>query len=231
MNAQTDKIDIAQIRRKAILTFFAALIVLSAMFFISAGTFDFWQAWVYLAIILGTMLYIASYLIKYAPDLMARRMKFIEREKEQSLIIKLSYIPFVFAYILPGFDRRFGWSDMPVWVAILGNVLVFAGYWLVFNVFKQNAYASRVIETSEVQQVISTGLYGFVRHPMYLGNCIMYILSPIALGSWWAVIPALLIVPVIVMRIRNEEKVLAKDLPGYSEYLQKVKYRLVPGVW
>jgi protein-S-isoprenylcysteine O-methyltransferase Ste14 len=98
-------------------------------------------------------------------------------------------------------------------------------------VFKQNAYASRIIETSEEQQVISTGLYGIVRHPMYLGSSSMYVFTPIALGSWWAVIPALLILPVIVMRIRNEEKVLAKDLPGYSEYLQKVKYRLIPGVW
>lgn len=228
---ENETIDTAPIRRKAILAFFAALVVLSAMFFIPAGTFNFWQAWVYLAIILGCMIYIASYLIKYHPDLMERRMRFKEREKEQSLIIKLSYIPFIFAYVLPGFDRRFGWSDMPVWVAIVGNLFVFVGYILIFNVFKQNAYASRIIETSEEQQVISTGLYGLVRHPMYLGNCMMYILSPIALGSWWAVIPALFILPVIVMRIRNEEKVLAKDLPGYTEYLQKVKYRILPGVW
>lgn len=224
-------LDIASIRRKAFLAFFAALIVLSAMFFIPAGTINFWQAWVYLAILLGCMIYIASYLIKYHPDLMERRMRFKEREKEQKLIIKLSYIPFLMAFILPGFDRRFGWSEMPMWVSILGNVLVFAGYWLVFNVFKQNAYASRIIETSEEQQVISTGLYGFVRHPMYLGTCIMYSLSPIALGSWWALIPALFIVPVLVMRILNEEKVLAKDLPGYIEYMQKVKYRILPGVW
>lgn len=224
-------LNIASIRRKAFLAFFAALVVMSAMFFIPAGTLDFWQAWVYLAIILGCMIYIASYLIKYHPDLMERRMRFKEREKEQKLIIKLSYFPFLLAFILPGFDRRFGWSDMPVWVVALGNLLVFAAYILVFNVFKQNAYASRIIETSEEQQVISTGLYGIVRHPMYLGTSTMYVFTPIALGSWWAVIPALLILPVIVMRIRNEEKVLAKDLPGYTEYLQKVKYRLLPGVW
>ena len=154
-----------------------------------------------------------------------------EREAEQKLIIKLSYIPFLLAFLLPGFDKRFGWSNVPVGVVVIGDILVLLGYGIVFLVFRENRYASRIIEVEQGQTVIRSGPYAMVRHPMYLGSLLLYSLSPLALGSYWAMIPAILIIPIIVARIRNEESVLARDLNGYQEYMQKTCYRLIPGIW
>jgi protein-S-isoprenylcysteine O-methyltransferase Ste14 len=133
--------------------------------------------------------------------------------------------------LLPGFDRRFGWSDVPVALVIAADVLVFAGYALFFLVLRENSYASRVVEVTEGQKVISSGPYALVRHPMYLGAMTMYVFSPLALGSYVALIPAVLIIPILVARIRNEEQVLAQELPGYTEYMQRTRFRVVPGVW
>ncbi len=177
------------------------------------------------------MLVVMIYLIKNDPELLERRMRMKEKVKEQSLIIKLSFLPFLLAFILPGFDRRFGWSHPPLWLVLLALFLVVLGYAGVMWVFRENSYASRVIEVAQDQKVISSGPYAVVRHPMYLGSTLLYVLSPMGLGSYYAVIPALLIIPVIVARILNEEKVLAKELTGYQAYMQKTCYRLVPGLW
>jgi protein-S-isoprenylcysteine O-methyltransferase Ste14 len=130
-----------------------------------------------------------------------------------------------------GFDKRFGWSDIPVSIVILADIFVLLGYILVFFVFKQNSYASRVVEVEQSQKVVSTGLYGYVRHPMYFGILIMYIPTPIALGSYWGLIPMVTIPFALVLRILNEEKVLRNELPGYKEYCQRTRYRLIPFVW
>ncbi len=217
--------------RKVILMFFVSLLVLMATFFLPAGTFAFWQGWLYLVVLFIPLVFVVSYLLKNAPDLLERRMHYREREKEQVLIIRLSYIPFIFAYILPGFDFRFGWSHMPIWLVILSDVLVLASYLWVVNVFRTNRYASRVVEVDKGQSVISTGPYSLVRHPMYTGVAVMYLFSPLALGSYWAVIPALFILPILIYRLLDEEKVLARDLPGYTDYMKKVKYHLFPGIW
>jgi protein-S-isoprenylcysteine O-methyltransferase Ste14 len=158
-------------------------------------------------------------------------MKMREREKEQSLIVTLSYPVILLAFILPGLDHRFGWSHVPPAVVILSLLCFLVGYGLFFMVLRQNSFASRVIEVTENQKVISTGIYGIVRHPMYMSILIIYLFSPLALGSYWAVIPALFMIPVLVARINNEEKVLLRDLPGYGEYMQKVKYRFIPKGW
>jgi protein-S-isoprenylcysteine O-methyltransferase Ste14 len=158
-------------------------------------------------------------------------MKMKEKEREQKLIIKISYIPFFFAFLLPGFDKRFGWSDVPAAIVILADILVFISYCIFFLVLKENSYASRIVEVSPGQKVITSGPYAKVRHPMYSVVLSMYILSPLALGSYWAVIPIIFIIPVIVARIFNEEKVLTRDLNGYKEYTQKTRYRLIPGIW
>ena len=211
--------------------FLGAILVLSTMFFLPAGTLAYWEAWGYLAILFIPMLFVLFYLLKNDPGLLARRMKTREREAEQKLIIKLSFIPFLLAFLLPGFDKRFGWSNVPVGMVVMADILVLLGYSIVFLVFRENRYASRVVEVEQEQTVISSGPYAMIRHPMYLGSLLLYILSPLALGSYWAMIPAILIIPVIIARIRNEESVLARDLSGYQEYMQKTRYRLIPGMW
>jgi protein-S-isoprenylcysteine O-methyltransferase Ste14 len=205
--------------------------VLLIILFLPAGTFSFWEAWVYLAILLVPMFAAMVYMINKAPELLVRRMKFKEKEVEQKLIIKLSFIPFLLAFILPGIDRRSGWSNVPVPVIVGADILVIVGYIFVLMVFKENQYASRVIEVVSGQKVIQSGPYRIVRHPMYLGSVLMYVASPLALGSYWAVIPALFILPILMARIVNEEKVLIKELEGYSDYKLKTRYRLFPGIW
>lgn len=208
-----------------------AFFALAALFFLPAGTLKYWQAWVYLAIIFGPMLLVMQYLMKNDPELLERRMRTREKEAEQKLIVKLSFIPFLIAFLLPGFDRRFGWSNVPVGVVIAADLLVLLGYLIVFLVFRENRYASRVIEVEKEQEVIHSGPYALVRHPMYLGMLLLYLLSPLALGSYWAMLPALLIVPVIVKRIQNEEVVLSRELNGYQDYMRMTHYRILPGIW
>ena len=199
--------------------------------FLPAGTFAYWEAWIYLAILLIPMSLGMLYLLKNAPELLARRMKLKEKEVGQRTIIKLSFIPFLLAFILPGIDKRLGWSNVPMAIVIIAEILVLLGYMIFFLVLKENQFASRVIEVEKGQKVIQSGPYRFVRHPMYLGAIVMYVTSPVALGSYWAIIPAIFIIPILFARILNEESVLTKELEGYSEYKLKTKYRLIPGIW
>lgn len=205
--------------------------LLCALFFLPAGTIAYWEAWAYLTILLVPMFLVLIYLLKNEPDLLERRLRMKEKKAEQKLIIKISYIYFLLTFLLPGFDRRFEWSDVPLQVVIIADILVLLGYGLFFLVIRENRYASRIIEVELEQEVISSGPYAIVRHPMYLGITLMYGLSPLALGSYWAMIPALLIIPLLVARIRNEEIVLQSELKGYQEYMQKTRYRLIPGIW
>ena len=210
-----------------------ALVVpaLFVLFFLPAGTFDYWEAWVYSAILVIPMLFVISYLFRHEPELVERRMRMREKRARQKTIVMAAYPIFLLAFILPGLDRRFEWSTVPVGVVIASDLLVLLGYSLVFLVFRENPYASRIVEVEAVQKVITSGPYALVRHPMYTGSIVMYTFSPLALGSWWAVIPALAIIPILVARLLNEEKVLAQELEGYRDYMQKTKHRLIPGVW
>ena len=207
----------SELIKKLIVRLLVVLLVLFAIFFLPAGTFVYWEAWVYLAILFGTLLSIAIYVVKNDPELLARRMRMREKEPKQQLIIKLAYIPFVLAYLLPGFDQRFVWSNVPVSVVVIADILILLGYSIVFLALRENRYASRIIEVEPGQTVISSGPYAIIRHPMYLGVLPLYTLSSLALGSYWAMIPAILIIPFIVARILNEESVLARDLNGYQE--------------
>jgi protein-S-isoprenylcysteine O-methyltransferase Ste14 len=207
------------------------VIVIMLFFFLPAGTWNYWQAWVYIGILIIPMFFVLVYLLKNDPELLERRMRTREQRSEQKLIVKISLIFFLLAYILPGFDIRFGWSNVPVWVCVVADVLVLLGYGVVFRVFQVNSYASRVIEINSGQKVIDTDIYSIVRHPMYFGAILMYVTSPLALGSYWAMIPGAVIAPVLVARILDEEAALEKDLPGYVEYKHKTKYRLIPFVW
>lgn len=211
--------------------YLAAFIALAAMFFLTAGTFTYWEAWLYLAILFIPMAFVMVWLLKNDPELLERRMRFREKETTQKRIISLSWLWFFLAFLLPGLDQRFGWSVVPVVVVLVAALLVLIGYSVVFWVFRANRYASRVIEVAQEQQVIDSGPYALVRHPMYIGSIVLYVFSPLALGSWWAMIPALPIIPILVMRILNEEEILRRDLTGYADYCHRVRYRLLPGLW
>lgn len=209
----------------------AGVVMFALLFFLPAGTWRYWQAWMYIGILIIPMFFVLAYFMKHDPALLERRMRMREERKEQRRIIQASGIGFVLMYLLPGFDIRYGWSNMPAWVSIPAGVVMFLSYMLVFRTMQVNSFLSRVIEVAENQKVIDTDVYGIVRHPMYVGMIVLYVISPIVLGSWWAVIPALIIIPVIFFRILDEEKALEQELPGYVEYKQKVKYRLIPFVW
>jgi protein-S-isoprenylcysteine O-methyltransferase Ste14 len=205
--------------------------VMVLIFIIPSGKWNYWQGWMYLVTLFIPMFFMFAYLLKNDPALLERRMRMREKESVQRKIVSLSYLYFLAAFILPGLDVRFGWSNVPTWVCITANMFVFAGYMVFFWVLITNSFTSRVIEVEANQRVISSGPYALVRHPMYAGVIIMYLASPVALGSYWALLPAFLVVPLLIARIRNEEQVLLRDLPGYQDYTEKVKYRLLPGIW
>lgn len=223
--------DTKKVIRLTYLRFFSGIPVLGLFFFLPAGTINYWEAWVYLALLFTPMFFIMRYLINNDPALLERRMRMREKAPEQKLIINISYIYYIVVFLLPGFDKRYSWSDTPLWAIIFAEILVFLGYLMVVWVFRTNSYASRTVEVDEDQKVIDNGPYAIVRHPMYTGVTTLYIMSPLALGSYWVVFPALLIIPLLVARILSEEKILAKDLKGYVEYQQRVRYRLIPFFW
>jgi len=225
------KISREQLIRKILLRILIFIFLLFIIIFLPAGSFAFWQGWVYLAVILIPFLFAILYFLKRDSAFLERRMQIKERDKTQSKIQSFGSLYFLLAFILPGLDFRWGWSSVPVWVVIFANVLVITGYLFVVQVFKENSFASRIVEVNADQKVIDTGPYALVRHPMYVGVILMYSATPLALGSWWALIPALLIIPLLVMRILGEERLLAKELDGYSAYMNMVRWRLIPGIW
>jgi len=208
-----------------------AIPALWAILFIPAGTLAYWEAWIYMAILLIPMFFVFRYLLKHDPQLLERRMQMREREVTQKRIIALSILYFLVAFTLPGFDKRWGWSDVPFMIVIAADLIVILGYGLFVLVLRENQYAARTVQVEQDQQVISSGPYKFVRHPMYLGVTVMYLASPIALGSYWALLPAAMIIPILIARIVNEEKVLERELKGYREYEQITLYRLIPWIW
>ncbi len=210
------------------------LIVMGAMLFLAAGTLLYWQAWVFLALFGALGFAITLYLIKYDPELLARRVRggpTAEKEASQKIIMWLVSVGFGAILIVCGLDCRFGWSAAPASVAIAGNIVVALGWAIIFFVFRENSYASATIEVATGQKVISTGPYALVRHPMYAGALMYFLGMPLALGSWWGLSVAALTTPALIWRLFEEETLLAKNLPGYSAYRDKVKYRLAPFIW
>jgi len=220
-----------KLRNAVIVRFSLFAVITGLLFFIPAGSIRYWQAWVYCGILFIPAIGICAYFLKKNPGLLERRMRMKEKEKPQKLIVKLSFIVFLIAWVLPGLDNRFNWSSVPFMVVIIADVMVFSSYMFCFFVLKENEYASRIIQVEKEQRVISTGPYSIVRHPMYLAVITMYLFSPLALGSWWALFAVLPLPVLIVFRIFNEEELLKKELDGYDAYMRKVKYRLMPFVW
>ncbi|MGL5651128.1 MAG: methyltransferase family protein [Paraclostridium sp.] len=197
--------------------------------FIPAGSIKFWEGWIFWSGFSIITFFITFYFIKKNPEFLSRRAK-VKQTKESiktPLILKAYYL----AFILPGIDFRFYWSNVELWIVILSNIIVFASYIFIFYVFKKNSYASTVIQVENEQNVISSGPYAVVRHPMYLGMVIMSLFMPIALGSYISIIPMFFIIPITIIRIKNEEEMLLKNLNGYKNYCSKIKYRLIPFIW
>jgi protein-S-isoprenylcysteine O-methyltransferase Ste14 len=209
----------------------AAWIVLPLFFLVTGGSFAWWHAWVYCAILLVPMTVFVVHAARHDPEFIARRLKMREKERTQRHILAWGYPPLLAAVIIPGLDHRFGWSEPPAAVVFAAMAIALGGYLVILRVFLENRWAGRTVEVYPGQTVVSTGPYAIVRHPMYAGSTALYLATPVALGSWWALLPALLFVPVFVFRIRNEEEVLVRDLPGYAEYRRQVRYRLVPFLW
>lgn len=217
--------------RAAILRMGLGLPLIALLLIWPSGKWDYWQGWMYIGTLFIPMFFVLGYLFKNDPALLERRLHLREKEAAQRKIIGASFVYFIVLFVLPGLDVRFGWSNVPPLVSIAADVLVFAGYMVFVWVMLVNSFLSRVVEVAAEQKVITSGPYAIVRHPMYFGLILMFVATPLALGSYWTLPLAVLIVPLLAARIRNEEQVLLRELPGYPEYTQKVKYRLLPGVW
>jgi protein-S-isoprenylcysteine O-methyltransferase Ste14 len=224
----------SHLARRTVLGFAQLIVALGIFLFVPAWTLNFWQAWVYLFLFTVSASLITGFLWVKDPELLERRIKAgpgAEKESRQKVIQILASLAFAGLLILPSFDRRFSWSKMPLPGVIAGNLLVGLGFYIVFNVFKENTFASATVELATQQKVISTGPYAIVRHPMYSGALIMLFGTPLALGSWWGFLPFVAIASIVTWRLLQEEKFLVRRLTGYSDYCHKVKHRLVPYIW
>ncbi len=216
---------------EAIGKFSLGLVLVGALLFLPAGSFSYWQAWLLLGLLFIPMFIAGLVMMKKNPDLLRRRLKAKEEQGEQKTVIRLSGLMFLTAFVLAGLNFRFSWIVLPVWVIWIAAVLFVLSYLLYAEVLRENAYLSRTIEVQENQTVVDTGLYGIVRHPMYAATLLLFLSMPLMLGSLLSFAVMLLYLPLIVKRIKNEEQVLAAGLAGYTDYMKKVKYRLLPGLW
>ena len=210
------------------------LLVMGALIFGATGTLDYWQAWLFLACYFVASLFVSLWLMRNDPALLQRRMRggpFAEGERNQKIIMTITSIGFIALLVVPGLDHRFGWSRMAAAMAILGDVLLLAGWVGILAVFRANSYAAATIQVASGQTVISTGPYAIVRHPMYAAALLMLVGIPIALASWWGVLAWVALLPALAWRLLDEERVLIRDLDGYADYRRKVRSRLIPYVW
>ncbi|MBQ6661911.1 MAG: isoprenylcysteine carboxylmethyltransferase family protein [Firmicutes bacterium] len=216
---------------QAIKKFIAGLLIVGALLFLTAGSFSYWQAWLLLAILFIPMFGAGLVMMKKCPDLLRKRLNVKETEDEQRLVIFFSGLMFLDAFLLAGLTYRYGWIRLPGWVSWLAAVLFLLAYAIYAEVLRENAYLSRTIEVQENQKVIDTGLYGIVRHPMYMATLLLFLAMPLVLGSIFSFLVMLCYIPLIARRIRNEEQVLEKGLAGYTEYKKRVKYKVIPRIW
>lgn len=209
----------------------AGLILLGLLLFLPAGTFGFWQAWLLIGILFIPMFFAGIVMMFKDPELLKKRLNAKEEQKEQRAVVALSGVMFLAAFIVAGLNFRFSWIVMPTWSVYVGAGIFLPAYLMYAEVLRENAYLSRTVEVQENQQVVDTGLYGVVRHPMYCATLFLFLSMGLVLGSPISCAILLLYIPIIAVRIRNEEKVLTEGLPGYAEYRQKVKYRIIPFIW
>jgi protein-S-isoprenylcysteine O-methyltransferase Ste14 len=209
-------------------------VAMGFLLFVPAGTLRYWQGWVYLALFTGASALTTLYLLKHDRALLERRMAggpTAEKRPVQRIIMTGASIGFVVLLVVPGLDRRFGWSQVPLAVIFAGDALVVIGFWLIFLVYRENTFTSATIEVAENQRVVSTGPYAIVRHPMYASATLYLLGTPLALGSYWGLVPIAVMIPFLIWRLLDEERMLVRNLPGYAAYRTRVRHRLVPLVW
>lgn len=215
----------------ALIKYVCGLALMGLLLFVPAGTLAWTGGWRLMGLLFVPMLALGIALLVKAPELLQKRLNSREGETAQRKVVGMSALIFLLGFAAAGLDARFGWSHMPGWIVTAASVLFLASYGMYAEVMRENAYLSRTIEVQKGQKVVDTGLYGVVRHPMYAASVLMFLSMPLVLGSWVALVVFLGYPAAIVLRIRNEEKLLLRELPGYDVYVRKVKYRLIPFVW
>jgi protein-S-isoprenylcysteine O-methyltransferase Ste14 len=226
--------DTNDLTRYALLRSVLSILVFATLLFAPAGTLHYWQAGLYGLVFIAGTATISVYFLKHDPKLVERRMKVgprAETEPAQKVIMTIILLGFLLLAIVPGLDHRWHWSTVPVWLALTANAAVALSFVVFFVVMKQNSYAASTIRVEVGQPVVSTGLYGSVRHPMYSGGLLLMLSTPLALGSYWGLLIAVTILPALIWRLLDEERYLKLNLPGYADYCRRVHYRLVPHVW
>ena len=216
---------------KALVAFLMGLLITGAMLFLPAGTLAYHGAWLFMALLFVPIFVMGIVLFVKNPELLRKRLEMKEREKEQKSVVTLSGLLLIGSFIVAGFDYRFSWSHVSDIIVLISSVVLLVGYALYAEVLRENVYLSRVVEVQDNQHVIDTGLYGIVRHPMYFAVTLLYLTIPLVLGSWWAMLVMSPCILLLVIRIKNEEQLLQHGLPGYTDYMKRIRYRMIPFVW
>lgn len=215
----------------ALTKFILGLVLAGLLIFLPAGSLAFANGWLFMCLLFGPMLIAGFVMLAKTPDFLAKRLDAKEKQATQKAVVALSGLMFIGGFIVAGLDFRFGWSQMPLWITIAAAVLFLLSYALYAEVMRENAYLSRTIKVEKDQKVVDTGLYGIVRHPMYMATILLFLMIPLVLGSWYALAVFGFYPAIIIVRLNGEEDLLTRELPGYAEYKKKVKYRLLPFIW
>ena len=216
---------------EALAKFACGLLLVGLLIFLPAGTLCYTYGWLFIGLLFVPMLIAGFVMLAKSPEFLKKRLDAREKQGTQKGVVALSGLMFVAGFVVAGLDFRFGWSTMPTWVVITASVLFLVAYALYAEVMRENAYLSRTVKVEEGQTVVDTGLYGVVRHPMYMATILLFLMIPVVLGSWYALIVFAFYPAIIIVRLKDEEDLLTRELPGYAEYKQKVKYRIIPFVW
>ena len=215
----------------AITKFLCGLLMVGLLIFLPAGTFAYRNGWLLVGLLFGPMLIAGFVMFFKSPAFLAKRLDVREKQGTQKGVLASSGLMFIAGFVVAGLDFRFSWSKMPSAVVIIASALFLAAYVLYAEVMRENAYLSRTVKVEEGQKVVDTGLYGIVRHPMYMATILLFLMMPLVLGSWYALIVFAFYPAIILVRLKDEEELLTKELPGYAEYKKKVKYRIIPYIW
>jgi len=215
----------------ALVKFLFGLLLVGALLFLPAGSLEYYNGWLFICLLFIPIFFLGVVLLIKSPALLQKRLSAKEKVGTQRGVVMLSGLMFLLGFVVAGLDYRFGWSSVPLWGVIASSVVLLIAYILYAEVMRENAYLSRTVEVQENQRVVDTGLYGIVRHPMYAVTIWLFLAIPLVLGSLWALLCFLPYIPIIVVRLLNEERLLEKELEGYADYKKRVKYRLIPFVW
>ena len=216
---------------EAIMKFLCGLLLVGLLIFLPAGTLAYTYGWYFIALLFAPMFVVGLLMLFKAPGFLKKRLDTKEKQTAQKGVLAFSGLMFVAGFVVAGLDFRFGWSHMPTWVVIAASILFLLAYALYAEVMRENAYLSRTVKVEEGQSVVDTGLYGIVRHPMYAVTIFLFMMIPLILGSWYGLIPFAFYPAIIIVRLKDEEALLTRELPGYADYKKKVKYRLLPYIW